>query len=136
MSVDLTPLVQALLALVATIISGAIPILVRALLARFGRANDKEMADRLDRVLTNAAGLAYKALAEDAKGLASPAIQNKALADAVSYAVQRGTDELVHLNVPQSDLPQMIQARLGTLLASDPTITPGPSPTPDTKAVP
>jgi hypothetical protein len=127
------PLVGALVSLAAAIVSLAVPvvvpILVPALLRRLKLANDAELCHRLEVAAEAAAGVAYQYAAAkmqtNATGLASPDVHQSAINAGVAYVAQHMPTTLSSLNVSPEKMADMINARLGKLLAADPSVSAG-----------
>jgi len=128
MTFDLTTVFHLLGALMMAAVTTAIPILVPALLKRLGVANDTDLKNNLENVLQAAAGGAYKFAASHEGGLSNVAVHNGALATATSYVVSNLPDTLQKLGITPDKVTAMVSARLGALLATDPTVTAGKPP--------
>lgn len=127
-TVDIANAANILLGLAAAAITTAIPVVVPALLKRLGVANDTDLKNNLENVLQAAAGGAYKFAASHEGGLSNVAVHNGALATATSYVVSNLPDTLQKLGITPDKVTAMVSARLGTLLATDPTVTAGKPP--------
>lgn len=127
MHVDLTIVVNTLLVLASTAVTAAIPILVPALLSRLRLADDKDLSDKLMAGADAAAGAAYKFALAHEGGLSNVAVHDAALATAVNYVVTKLPDTLKALNLTPDHVHDMVSARLGVLLASDPTVSAAPN---------
>jgi len=125
MTLDLSQITGILLSLAATIVSAAIPILVPAMLKRLHIANDAALTANLQAVATAAAGLAYQYAAGKAGGLGSVNVHDDALAIGTAYVIKHLPDTLAQLHVTPEIVSEMVSARLGVLLASDPTVSAG-----------
>lgn len=140
MVVDLQPVAAALLPLASAAVLAAIPILVPAVLKRLHVANDADLSAKLVTACDAAAGLAYRAALSYEGGLSNVAIHDAALAQGVSYVVARMPHAMQQLGLTPEHVGEMVSARLGRLLASDPTVTAGtppkkeaPTPAPEPK---
>jgi len=127
-TVDLANTANVLLSLAAAAVTAAIPILVPFILKRLNIANDADLTQKLELALNAAAGGAYKYAASHEGGLSNVAVNNGALASATTYVVSNLPDTLKTLGVTPDKVTQMVSARLGALLASDPTVTAGKPP--------
>lgn len=127
MHVDLHTAFNLLLALASAGITAAVPILVPALLKRLGMANDKDLSDKLMAAADAAAGAAYKFALAHEGGLSNVAVHDAALATAVNYVVTKMPDTLKTLGLTPDHVHDMVSARLGVLLASDPTVSAAPN---------
>jgi hypothetical protein len=123
--VDLTSIATTLLGLAMAAVTAAIPILVPALLKRLNVANNADLAGKLENALSAAAGVAYQTAVDRASngGLANIQVKNAALAAGAGYVVAKMPDTLRTLGVTPDGVRDMVSARLGVLLASDPTVT-------------
>jgi hypothetical protein len=123
--IDLTPAVNALLALAATAVTAAIPIVVPALMRRLKIANNSDLAARIEAAADAGAGLAYRYAIAHEGGLANIAVQDASLGLAVNHVAQSVPGALEQLGITPDHVQQMVTARLGALLAADPTVTAG-----------
>lgn len=128
MSVDLTSIAEVLLSLAAAGVTAAIPIVVPFVLGRFKVANNADLTGKLELALNAAAGAAYKFAASHEGGLSNVAVHNGALATAASYVATSMPDTLKQLGITPDRVSAMVSARLGTLLATDPSVTVGKPP--------
>lgn len=127
-TVDIATTANVLLSLAAAAVTAAIPILVPAMLKRWGSANTADMTNNLENVLTAAAGGAYKYAASHVGGLSNVAVNNGALADATNYVLTSLPNDLKTLGITPEKVTQMVNKRLGTLLATDPSVSAGTPP--------
>jgi hypothetical protein len=136
MTVDLSPVAGALVSLAAAAVTATIPILVPALLKRLRIADNADLTKKIEVAADAGAGVAYQYAASRAGGLSHVAIQSAALAAGADYVSRHASDTLVTLNITPARVSEMVAARLGVLLAGDPTVTAGtpvpamPSPPP------
>lgn len=137
MSVDLTQLAMALLSLVSVAVTTAIPIVVPALLKRLHVANDADLTAKLDTALNAGAGNAYKFAAGliNQGGLNNVDVHNAALAMGANYVASNVPGLLTELGITTDKVHAMVSARLGTLLAADPSVSAGQPTTPTAVAV-
>lgn len=131
MMIDFSPLVAALISLAAAMVSTAIPILVPALLRRISAANkadqsaiEANLSTKLERAANAAAGVAYQYAAAKG-GLAKADVHAGAIAAGAAYVVESLPETLQALGVGPTNVASMVSARLGGLLAGDPTVTAG-----------
>lgn len=127
-TVDITQIVNYLLGIVLASVLAAIPIVVRAMLKRFGIANDADLADKLTTAADAAAGAAYKFALGHEGGLSRLDVHNAAVAVGVDYLTSNMSQTMQALGVTQANATAMVSARLGTLLAADPSVTAGMPP--------
>lgn len=129
MIIDLSAVASTILTLSSAAVLAAIPVVVPALLKRLHIANTSDMAAQVEAACNAAAGMAYQyAAAHGEEGLKNVDVHNQALAVAVKYVVERLPDTLKALGLTPDHIAQMVSARLGSLLATDPTITAGVPP--------
>lgn len=137
MSVDLTPIASALMALAAAMVTAGIPFVVVFLKQRLNVAISADQQAALERALNAGAGVAYKfatgLIAQG--GLNNVQVHNSALAVGAQYVTGKLPETLDTLGLTPDAVHEMVSARLGTLLASDPTVTAGVPAVP-TPAVP
>lgn len=143
MTIDLTTIANALLSLAAAAVIAAIPIVVPAMLKRFGIANDASLTGKVTAAADAAAGEAYSYALSHEGGLANVAVHNDALAVGTQYVVSRFPDAMASLGLTPDNIGAMVKARLGVMLAGDPTVSAGapgkavadaPAPAPAAKA--
>lgn len=122
---NLLTAVQSLEASVFAAVLAAIPILVRALLAKWGLDKNDKLVAQLDGVLEEAAGLAYKRIAAGIAqgGLDNVQIHNKALADALQYAIDELPSAMIQLGISPDQVSKKIEAKLGKILGVDPSVS-------------
>ena len=131
MTADLTTIVNALMGLAAAAVTAAIPIIVPYVIKHLGIANDAALTAKLDMAATAAAGEAYNFALAHEGGLKSVAVKNGALATGVAYLTANMPDTLKQLGITPDKVQLMVSARLGKLLATDPTVGAGqPAPAP------
>ena len=105
-----------IIAPIAVTLAGIVSaVIARRLTVWFDLQEDKALRSNLETALQAAAGAAY---AHAARGMATDA----AVDLGAGYVSARMPDTLRKIGVPTSDLGPMVQARLGALLASDPTV--------------
>ena len=142
MTVDFSPIANALVSLAAIVVTTAAPILIAAMLRRFKWANNADLEKSLDAAANAAAGAAYKFAAERINdgGLKNVAIHNAALAMGAQYVASHMPETLTQLGLSPDQVRAMVEARLGKLMATDPSVTAGSPtvdvPTPTTPAAP
>jgi len=111
-------LVQTLATVAATVITAFVPILARVILRRLKLDEDAALRQNLETALQSATGQAYGAMlvgrtAEEAQRIGA------------DYVTDRMADTMKKLGVAQDQIPDLVAARFGVLLAADPTV-PGP----------
>jgi hypothetical protein len=138
LSIDLTPVVNVLLPLALAAVSTAVPILVGAALKRLHVANAADIAATVATAADAAAGAAYRYALAHEGGLASVPVHDASIAEGVAYMDQHVPDAVKALGLTQDHVKSLVAARLGSLLAGDPTVSAGapkPQPLPE-KSVP
>jgi type II secretory pathway pseudopilin PulG len=106
---------------IAVTLAGVIAtIIARRLSLWFDLQDDNALRANLETALQAAAGAAYMAAMRGADRV-------DAVAHGADYLASRMNGTMKALNLPASNLGPMIEARLGSLLASDPTVQ-GPKP--------
>ena len=128
-TIDLGPIVSALAPLLATLAASLVAVLGRRLFAMLGLQVSAQHAAVLDRAANSAAGLVYAALARQAADGVPFTLQGGALAEGVQHMVRECPDAIAALQKDDLGLQNMVRARLGMLLAYDPTVTVGQRPT-------
>lgn len=130
MTVDLTPIVNTLMALASVSFTAAVPIVVPAMLKRLKVANNSDLAERVEAAADAAAGLAYRYALAHEGGLSNVAVQDAALAAGINHVASSVPGALAQLGITPDHVQQMVVARLGALLANDPTVSAGKPSTP------
>jgi hypothetical protein len=125
MTVDLSPIVAPLALLLLTAATSALGVATRALLARFHVADAADLAAQVDIIANAAAGEAYRQAVLRGQDLTLPAGQNAAIAIGASYLLSRAPDVLKQLGMTPDAVAGMVAARVGRLLAADPTVSTG-----------
>jgi hypothetical protein len=128
MSIDLTPLVQALAALALAVISAATPYLA-PLMRRYLHVRLTATEAAVIRSAADAgAQAAYGYIAANAASYRDVTIRDAAIAKGVQHVVASTPEALVALGVTPDHVRDMVEARFGGLLAVDPTVSIGASP--------
>ena len=125
MTIDLTQVALAFLGLASALVSAAIPFVVPLLRQRLHVSITADQATALERALQAGAGEAYRyALSKVGDGgLANVNVQSTALAVGARYVTSKLPETLDNLGVTPDQVHSMVAARLGGLLAADPTVT-------------
>jgi hypothetical protein len=123
MSIDLSTVVSVLAPILLAVTTAAIPIVVQALLKRFGVANSADLAAKLDTAATAAAGEAYRQAVLHGHDLTIPAGQNAAIALGANYLLGKMPDALKAMGITPESAASMVAARLGTLMSADNSIS-------------
>ena len=129
MSIDLTPLVQALAALALAAITAATPFLA-PLLGRYLHIRlTATQAAAIQSAADAGAQAAYGYIAANAASYRNVTIRDAAIAKGVQHVVASTPEALAALGVTPEHVRNMVEARFGGLLAADPTVSIGGSPT-------
>jgi hypothetical protein len=129
MGIDLTPLVQALAALALAAITAATPYLA-PLLARYLHIRlTATQAAAIQSAADAGAQAAYGYIAANAASYRNVTIRDAAIAKGVQHVVASTPEALTALGVTPEHVRNMVEARFGGLLAADPTVSIGGSPT-------
>lgn len=128
-TIDLGPLLSAMAPVVATLLASLLAVLGRRLFATLGLQVSAQHAAVLDRAANSAAGLVYASLARQAAAGVPITLQGGVLAEGVQHIVREAPDAIAALQKDDLGLQNMVKARLGLLLAYDPTVSVGQAPT-------
>ena len=124
-SVDFKPLVNAVLGILAAVVSAAIPVVVAAIYKRLGIANNADQSAKVVSAAQGAAGAAYSFALQHEGGLSNVNVHNAALAAGLNYFNTAVGPELTKMGITPERAASIVAARFGALLASDPTISAG-----------
>jgi hypothetical protein len=123
MTIDLTPLVQALAALALAAMTGAAgylgPLLRRYLHIRLTATQ----ADTIRAAAEAGAKAAYGLIATTTANYHDVAIRNAAIAKGVQHVIASAPDALGALGITPEHVQAMVEARFGGLLAADPCVS-------------
>jgi hypothetical protein len=130
MTLDLSPLIQALIGLLAAVLSGAATVLVPAVL-KYLNVTDKAAQDQANakaseliaRAADAAAGEAYRIALKHGVDLSRVDMHDMPVSAAVAYVVSRVPDALKRLDITEDGVRQLVSARLGALLAGDASVS-------------
>jgi len=109
--------------LLLTAATSALGVATRALLARFHVANAADLMAQVDIIANAAAGEAYRQAVLHGQDLTVSAGQNAAIAVGANYLLSRAPDALKQLGMTPDAIAGMVAARVGRLLAVDPTVS-------------
>jgi hypothetical protein len=123
MSIDLTPLVQALAALALAALTSAAPYLVPLLRRYLHIRLTATQAAAIQSAADSGAKAAYGFLATNAASYRDVTIRNAALAKGVQHVIASAPDAMAALGITEDHVRQMVEARFGGLLAADPSVT-------------
>jgi ABC-type sugar transport system substrate-binding protein len=129
MSIDLTPLVQALAALALAATTAATPYLVPLIQRYLHVRLTASQAAAIRSAADAGAQAAYGYIATNASSYRDLAIRDTAIAKGVQHVVASTPEALTALGVTPEHVRSMVEARFGGLLAADPTVSIGRSPT-------
>jgi hypothetical protein len=123
MSVDLTPLVQALAALALAAITSATPYLAPVLRRYLHIRLSATQAATIQSAADVGAKAAYGYIAANAASYRDVAIRDAAIAKGVQHVVASTPEALTALGVTPEHVRNMVEARFGGLLATDPGVS-------------
>lgn len=135
MTVDLSPLVEAAVTLAAACIAACIPLVTAWLGRSLHIQNQALFTAQLAAAIRAGGGIAYHCLATEAAHSCRVDIRNAALAAGVQQALAAAPMAMARLGMTQAGVEALVTGELGRLLASDPTISPGPCAAPPEKSV-
>jgi hypothetical protein len=124
--IDLTPLVQALAALALAALSGATPYLAPMLRRYLHVQISATQATAIQSAADAGAQAAYGYIVANASNYRDVTVRNAALATGVQHVIASVPQAMTALNVTPDHVRQMVEARFGGLLATDPTVTIAP----------
>ncbi|MDE2106744.1 MAG: hypothetical protein KGL39_56540 [Patescibacteria group bacterium] len=122
-AIDLSPIIQAVATLLLAAITTAVGYATPAVLKRLGVANSADLAAKINTAADAAAGEAYRQAVLHSHDLTIPAGHNAAVAVAANYLLSRLPDTLKEAGVTPEAVDGLVAARIGKLLAADPTIS-------------
>ena len=123
MNIDLTPMVQALAALVLAAIAAATPYFAPLLRRYLHIRLTATQAAAVQIAADVGAKAAYGYLATHAASYRDVAIRNAALAKGVQHVIASTPQALAALGITEDHVRQMVEARFGGLLAADPSVS-------------
>jgi hypothetical protein len=129
MDIDLTPLVQALAALALATMSALTPYLAPLLRRYLHIRLSATQAAPIQSAADAGAQAAYGYIAANSASYRDVTIRDAAIARGVQHVVASTPEALVALGVTPEHVRNMVEARFGGLLAADPTVSIGASPT-------
>jgi hypothetical protein len=127
-TLDLTPLLNVLLPIVAAIVGTSMPIITALIFKRFGIANDSDMAKKVDAALQDGGGMLYEYCTRHEGGLANVDVRNAGTAAVLQHITNQVGPELTALGYTPDHVANMLKGELGQLLAGDPSVTAGAPP--------
>jgi hypothetical protein len=128
MSIDLTPLVQALAALALAVISAAMPYLAPLLRRYLHIQLTATQAGAIQAAADAGAKAAYGYIATNAASYRDVTLRETAIAKGAQHVIESAPEAMTALGVTPEHVRNMVEARLGGLLATDPTVSIGASP--------
>jgi hypothetical protein len=123
MSIDLTPLVQALAALALTALLAATPYLVPLLRRYLKIGLTATQAAAIQSAADAGAKAAYGYIATNAGSYLNPTIRSAALATGVQHVIASTPEALTALGITDEHVRKMVEARFGGLLAADSNVS-------------
>jgi hypothetical protein len=134
MNIDLTPLVQALAALALAAVTGVTPYLVPLTWRYLHIRLTATQASAIRSAADAGAKAAYGYIATNAGSYRDTAVRDTAIARGVRHVVASTPEALTALGITPEHVRNMVEARFGGLLAADPTVSIGATPTVLTRA--
>jgi hypothetical protein len=128
MTVDLTPLVQALAALALAAISAATPFIAPLLHRYLHIQLSATQATAVQAAADAGAKAAYGYIATSGVSYRTDLIRNAAVAIGVQHVMASAPGAIAALGITPDHVHRMVEARLGGLLAADPTVSIGGPP--------
>ncbi len=129
MSIDLTPLVQALAALALAALSAAIPYLAPLVRRYLHVSLTANQAAAIQSAAEAGAKAAYGYIATNGASYRDVATRDTALARGVQHVIASAPDALAALGITPDHVRKMVEARFGGLLAADPNVSIATPPT-------
>lgn len=123
MSIDLTPLVQALAALALAALSAAIPYLAPLVRRYLHVSLTANQAAAIQSAAEAGAKAAYGYIATNGASYRDVATRDTALARGVQHVIASAPDALAALGITPDHVRKMVEARFGGLLAADPNVS-------------
>jgi hypothetical protein len=123
MSIDLTPLLQALAALALAALVSATPYLTLLLRRYLHIQLTATQAATVRSAADAGAKAAYGYIATNAGSYRNPTIRSAALAWGVQHVITSAPQALAALGITEQHVRRMVEARFGGLLAADPTVS-------------
>ena len=108
-------IIEIITPIAVTLAAGVAAVIARRLTLWFGLQHDKALRQNLETALQAAAGAAYMAAMRGTD-------RDGAVEHGAGYVAARMAGTMARLRVQSSDLGPMIEARVGALLAADPTV--------------
>jgi hypothetical protein len=127
MTLDLTSLVQALAALALAALTSTAPYLAPLLRRYLHVQLTATQAASIQSAADAGAQAAYGYIVASASNYRDVTIRNAALATGVQHVISSVPQAMTALGVTPDHVRQMVEARFGGLLATDPTVTIAPS---------
>ncbi|MBU6499788.1 MAG: hypothetical protein KGJ41_02670 [Rhodospirillales bacterium] len=122
MIIDLTQVVQVLLALSASALTASVPYVAPAIRRYLHVSLSADQARLITQAAGRGAGIAYAFLASNDAAFSHVEIRNVALAKGVNHVLASFPDALAQLGVTPAHVQSMVEAELGRLLAADPSV--------------
>src|SRR6185437_12156395 len=120
--IDLNAVVQTLLGLASAAVLAAIPILVPALLKRLHIANNAVLTSQISDACASGAGAAYSYALQHTGGFANVDVHSEALAHGINYVTKDFGPKMAEAGVTPERVAEVVTAKLGALMANDPSI--------------
>lgn len=123
--VDFGPIMQTFLALILAAMTAAMGVAANYLRQHTSNSLLQNMITNVQTAADAAAGMAYNYGASqiDAGGLSHVAVKDAAMAKAVNYMLAKVPNDINGVGLTTVAVHDMVEARLGKLLAMDPTVS-------------
>ena len=128
MTIDFGPLLDTLGPVLLAAILGAIGTVGGYMRQHANTSAEQALIANVQSAAEAAAGIAYKFAASHEGGLTKLAVHDGALAEGANYMLSSVNDSVQKLNLTPDQVKAMVSARLGSLLAADPTVSVGKPP--------
>ncbi len=117
-SVDFTPVINQLLALVAAVLAAVGTWAAKRFATRLGVEIDKEKGEILDNAIRRGIDFARNTLSARLDGKVNVDVESEVLRAAVVYAKDKVPETLAYFNITEARLVEMVKARLGPVARS------------------
>lgn len=128
MEVDLSPLVQLAVTLAGAAITAGVSVLVPLIVRKLRAAGieiDQAQAAAIQGVADVGAQAAYGFIAKQGAKITDVTVRNQAIAIGAQHVIDSLPGYLASQGVTREHVEKMVEARLGGLLAADPTVSVG-----------
>lgn len=122
-TIDLGPVIQALAGLVLAAVLPAIPILVATMRKKLNLQITDAQVAAITGAAQQGANFAYGMIVKSGGSVAAPQQMSQAITAGVNHVLSSVPDALKTIGITPQHVSAMVEARLGGLLAADPTVT-------------